>query len=308
MLPLLRSLNEQDLAERPVEILFADDCSTDNTAALIARELKIPYSLIRLDRKSGKKEALNQAITLATAEHVLTLDADVALPENYLIHLFQLPAADMVILPVKMTGKKWIQHLAAVEFDWLQLLAFGAVKPVLCNGANLVFSKKAYTQASKIRSDFDLASGDDVFLLSAFRHHKREILRVYDEVLTVQTPAPQSAAELFQQRRRWISKLARMNDSGSYLALLFLVVVETGFLFSLIALFFNPLYLILIALKLITEFMIAANAGSADLRTTFTTCCIHQVWYPLYLILLLFPQQHETRWEHEQSSGQQPYP
>lgn len=301
IMPLLESLNRQQPGGKPVELIFADDCSTDATAERIRSTLKIPFSIIQLDHKSGKKQALHQAILKARHDFILTLDADVELPDNYIHSLFQLPESDMTILPVKMGGKKLHQHLAAVEFDWLQILTFGAAKPGLCNGANLLFRKSAYLNVFASRSDFDLASGDDVFLLSAFLKLNRKINRIHDDELTVKTPAPQNAKELFQQRRRWIGKLSRMGDAGSYVMLLFLVALQAGFIFSVCAVFFNPLYLFIIALKLITEFMLAANAAHADIRTAFATTLVHQFWYPLYLILLLLPAGKEERWVAPQS-------
>ena len=297
IIPLLESLNRQAFEGKSVEVIFVDDYSDDDTKNVIQNKLKIPFTQVCLNSKYGKKKALHKGIEKAQFDFILTLDADVVLPENYMDFLFQLPIADLVILPVKMSGKKIIQKLAAVEFGWLQVLTFGAVKPTLCNGANLLFRKTAYDAVYSTRTDFDLASGDDVFLLNAFQENNQKILRVHEEELTVMTPAPQNSRELFQQRKRWIGKLSRMGDSRSYFALLFLIVIEAGFIFSLIGVFYNPLLLFIIAVKMMTEFMLYINTARADFSKAFVITVIHQVWYPFYMIGLFFPVRKDVRWD-----------
>ena len=103
----LKALFEQ--TEAPDLVVVADDGSTDDTAALLAREFGLePPELGRLSAPSpacpslrwlrlpqgGKPAALNQAILLADTELVLTVDADTLLEPDAIAAMRRAFAAD----------------------------------------------------------------------------------------------------------------------------------------------------------------------------------------------------------------------
>lgn len=296
--PLLKSLNEQRNWYEGLELIFVDDGSNDQCSEFIHTCLKRPFKLIRLEHKSGKKAAIHQGILQARHEFILTLDADVVLSKNYVEYLMHLPRVDMVILPVHMKAKSFLQHLFSVEFIWLQQLTFGAKKPVLCNGANLFFRKSAYLETVNQRNDFDIASGDDTFLLEAFLKKGKVIERIYEPDLEVETPAPVGLKELLTQRRRWIGKWKHMDGELHRTHSILMIAVQLNFLVSVIAFFFNPLFLISLAVKWMAEFFVTLNRDLGDIVLYAGLLIVHQVWYPIYLLLLLFPQRSDERWQY----------
>ena len=142
------------------------------------------------------------------------------------------------------------------------MLTFGSKKPILCNGANLLFNKTAYLNAYKGRTDFDLASGDDAFLLQNFMRDSRHISRVNAEELTVKTEAPHTLSELLKQRKRWVGKFNRMADKKSLFMLLILIVIQVAFVASLVLTFYNVIFVIPLALKFISETILLYNEKS----------------------------------------------
>lgn len=294
---LLKSLNNQSVFSERLELIFVDDHSTDKSIDVINQHLKIPYRIIASESGKGKKQAIHMGVLHARHEYILTLDADVELNSFYLESLLQCPVSDMTILPVEMTGKTLFEDLVSVEFKWLQVLTFGSGKPILCNGANLLFSKLEYLSSFQSRTDFDLASGDDAFLLQNFMSYKRRITRVNTQGLTVKTESPHTLSELLKQRKRWIGKFNRMADKKSVLILLILIVIQLAFIASLILTCYNVIFVIPIALKFVSETILLYDEKSIAKPSFFLVNIIHHFWYPAYLILLFFPANRDLRWE-----------
>jgi glycosyltransferase involved in cell wall biosynthesis len=295
---LLQSLNNQIVFSERVELIFVDDHSTDKTVEMIKNNLKIPYRIVSSESNKGKKYAIHQGVLYAQHEYILTLDADVELNPFYLEKLVQCSVSDLTILPVEMTGTTIFEELSVIEFKWLQILTFGSKNPILCNGANLLFSKLEYLSSFRSRTDFDLASGDDAFLLQNFMRYKRRIARVNTEELTVRTESPHTLSELLKQRKRWIGKFNRMADKKSVFMLLILIVIQLAFIASLILTFYNVIFVIPLALKFISETILLYDEKSISKPSFFLVNILHHFWYPVYLILLLFPVNRDLRWEH----------
>lgn len=298
ILPLLESLNKQQFDDAKTEIIFANDASTDDTEKIISTHLKLPFKLITSDTKIGKKKMLDLAIQKTHYDHLLTLDADVVLPANYIRAVMQLnPNAAMIVLPVNMDGNTLVQQLGSVEFGWLQWLTFGLSKPLLCNGANLLFKKEAYQKVRQYRTDFDLASGDDFFLLDAFKKKQLPIERLYQPELTVSSPAPENFTTLLQQRKRWSSKISGMDQRDFFPALALVGLVQIAFFSSIFGLAFSSCFLIPLLFKLVTEFFLNWSAHRGNILKSLGIVFLHQLWYPLYLIALIFNAGDEARWD-----------
>lgn len=296
ILPLLQSINrtaityKKDDVFNHFEFIFIDDHSTDHSTQIIIDQLDISFKIIKLRETYGKKYAIKKGVELAKHDRILTLDADVNFGEQYLDKVSKIHCDALTILPVNMDSKSFLQRLFSVEFWFLQRLTFGLggfKKYLLCNGANLMFTKKAFNKALTIRQDAEIASGDDMFLLKAIKALNLPITCINQTELTVNTSPPQNAKALFNQRKRWIKK---MKDLPSILGGLF-IFVSNGFLIYSIYEILNAHYLffIPIGIKIGSEII-----SVSKVKNQFTTL-IHQLFYPIYLVFIFlslpFPEE-----------------
>lgn len=300
IMPLLHSINKQHPFSSEIQFVFCNDHSDDNSVETIQQIAAFPFQLIELNEVSGKKAAIHQAVQATNAEYILTLDADVMLPENYFKNLLKILTGDLIILPVEMSSKTLIQKLGSIEFEWLQKLTFGSAKPVLCNGANLVFKRSAYLEIFDQRTDQNIASGDDAFLLYHMMKQNKQVNRINLRELEVTTPAPLSALDLFTQRKRWAGKLGQMKNTFFILPGVLLMLVELSFIVCFICGYFYPLLFVLPILKFLSELILISDLKK---RNLIPALIIHQFWYPLYLIRMTFPVKTVGRWNQVEKSA-----
>ncbi|MFM7729451.1 MAG: hypothetical protein ACKO6L_00265, partial [Flavobacteriales bacterium] len=71
-------------------------------------------------------------------------------------------------------------------------------QPILCNGANLAYRKELYTSFHNIREDWNLASGDDFFLLE----YAKEVVWIHDTLAGVMICAEPTLSGFMHQRVR----------------------------------------------------------------------------------------------------------
>lgn len=216
---LLQSLEKLKLPSIPVEIIYVDDSSTDNTKNIIAHYhhthlLHLPFSIVQAIGE-GKKSAQQTGIQLARFSYVALTDADCSLPELWLEKILDTLEADTVLwcglVDYDQHGLLWSQQFFNIEHRALVLCgaaSFGLKKPIYCSGANMVVHKPTYNQLLQHLHASDIASGDDVFLL----HTALELLPVnrikycLDIEARVKTVPPPTFNEFFKQRIRWGAK------------------------------------------------------------------------------------------------------
>jgi len=288
ILPLLNSINNSIIKhkganlESNFQFVFIDDHSMDGTAQFIIENLDVSFQVLKLNDTSGKKAAIKKGVEYAKFERLLTLDADVRFSDNYLFEVSKIECKNLTILPVEMYGTTILQKLFSVEFWFLQRLTFGLAgfgKYVLCNGANLLFTKKTFNATLEIRKDVNIPSGDDMFLLKAVKDLKLDVRAVNNNSLIVQTPAELTFKKLLNQRVRWVSKT---KDMSSVVVGVLVLVSNLIFLVSiyLIALG-NFLYVVPILIKVLSEWI------SINSKSKLVVVLLHQMYYPFYLIGLI---------------------
>jgi glycosyltransferase involved in cell wall biosynthesis len=299
--PLIRSINRAAILNKKtnlfahLQFIFIDDHSSDESTNMILNNLDISYQIIRLRNTSGKKNAIKKGVEEAIYDRVLTLDADVNFSEYYLETISKTPCLGLTILPVNMDSKNICTRINAVEFWFLQRLTFGLAglnKYLLCNGANLLFTREAFKKAIEIRKDSDIPSGDDIFFLKAAIQLKIPVQAINNKLYSVITEPPLKLTELVNQRKRWILK---SKNISSLIGGLFIILSNIFFIICLYLIWDEgALFLIPIGLKVLSE--IISVDGFEKKMITF----LHQFSYPIYLLLLLFniikSTQKTTRW------------
>ncbi len=198
------------------EIIVVDDGSRDNTADIV---LTFPdVVLVLLSEGVGKKQALRKGMERVTGELIVCTDADCTMGVAWLetlVQCYDRQRPDMIIAPVRMSYNETLfQRMQAVEFMSLTASTAGAAvigHPIMCNGANLSFTKKTWSNSSDNLMD-KYESGDDMFLMESVKRQGGEIVYIKSEKALVTTAPSTTLHDFFQQRSRWVSKFGGYTD------------------------------------------------------------------------------------------------
>lgn len=285
---LLEDLNKLDQSNVACEVIFANDHSEDKTRELLTAwctSASIGAKVVDVvQEKAGKKAALTVGIENAIGDWVLVTDADCRIHPNWLERIrphFEDQSLEMLVMPVRFQDGKGMLH----AFQQLELIAMvgsaggslGWNKPLLANGANLAFRKKAFEQVNGFEGVDHLASGDDVFLLHKFgQKNSKKVRFVHHPEIIVSTEAAGSWHTFFKQRLRWAGKSLAYRDSWT-ITVSFIVFGSN--LMLLVGLAFSWVHLkvlwalgISFALKCIIDFIFLFLVAS-DLR------CKRSMWW-----------------------------
>ena len=308
----LESLATQDYPN--LEVIVADDDSSDGTGKLAEEffrdHTQINGKVIRLSglqNENGpyKKRAICRAIEAAHGSWIITTDADCTASPQWISSLMDFAVrknAVFVAGPVVMHEEKTIlQKMQSLEFTGLVGLGAASLSrgvPMMCNGANIAYSKEAFHVCGGYSGD-TLASGDDTALLYAMHQHfpgKVEILKSTSAL--VKTLPQHSAKGILEQRIRWSSKIP--------VATAFTRVVAAA------AFFFHAFILVGIFIPAVREYALLSWLFKSLVELEFlkrVTAFFHQralllwfanaqIFYPLYVVLTgLLAMRGEYSWK-----------
>ncbi len=175
----VRSAMRQTLPD--IEILIADDASTDASAAIAARlaDEDPRITLLQMPVNGGKPRAMNRMVAAANGEWVAVLDADDAFREDRLEHLLNAAAghavnmvadnilyvdggADQVVqtaFPPGSPARSVTRYDLAAHSDSFATFDFGILKPVM---------RRKFLQDNKIRYYEDTRLSEDFYYLMHF--------------------------------------------------------------------------------------------------------------------------------------------
>lgn len=301
ILNLLNDLSRQTY--RNFEVIVADDASTDETLALVRHYAETaPFALhpLRLtDARvaSPKKRAISQAIARATGSLIVTTDGDCCVGPDWLATyaaFYQQTQAKLMFGPVTFTTHATVfDSLQTVEFA--SLIGSGACtlawgKPTMCNGANLCYEKRVFTEVGGFVGFDHLASGDDEFLMHKIATAYPGGVRFLKSRATlVQTGPHQSWRAFYNQRKRWASKWrAYSSVLPSVLAVLVFgwnltpVVAVLGWLLNGIN---GNTASLVIGLKVVPEFLFLRQVLLfLRKQTAIPAIPLTQLIYPFYVV------------------------
>ena len=270
------------------EVIVVDDLSRDATPAVVRERQRAlvpvlpggeiaaapPRSRLHLlqtspetDRlRAHKKRAIALGIEQARGEIIVTTDADVVAPPDWLRQLatcFDLDgsgalaplsegATALVSGPVRYHSPApsdgfWTRQFAgaqALEFAGLVAVGAGSIgarHPTLCNGANVAYRRDVFGALDGFTGLDHLTSGDDELFMQRIAYETPWRVRFCaSRAACVQTYAMPSVGAFLQQRWRWASKGAHYPHPG---LVAFNVCIYLFFLLlfgSLLALPFAP--------------------------------------------------------------------
>ncbi len=217
----LSALSKQDYNMSSVEIVIVDDNSEDETVKVVndfqLKHPEIKIVLLEAGRYDGgsKKSAITFAIKHTTSDILLMTDADCMAPPSWIssmVQYYNLKECSFLAGPVVLADSESVFKKAqSLEFIGLVGIAAAGIyqqKPIMCNGANLMFSKSVFLEVNGFDSDLKLASGDDTqLLLKISKKYPEKVSFLKDRRAIVSTKNSSSLNEFVEQRKRWAGKI-----------------------------------------------------------------------------------------------------
>jgi len=272
---LLESLYNQTFAKELFEVIIVDDHSEDNTKNLIKEFINKNKDFnIRLleSTGSGKKSAISQALHSAVNELIIVTDADCILNELWIesiVGFYQEKKCKMILAPVLLSpANTFFEKMQVLEHLSLIGSTAGSASigfPVMCNGANMAYEREAALEVEKYRHDFNIPSGDDMFLLEQFVKNfgYKSVKFLLSKQATVKTKTCKTISDFFRQRRRWVSKTKSYTNWKIILTALVVFFFNLSIISLFLGAFFIPalwsLYILLTLLKFFVDFPILKN-------------------------------------------------
>ncbi|MWV28799.1 glycosyltransferase [Erythrobacter sp. GH3-10] len=198
-----------------VEVIVIDDGSKDDTLAraqacqsLFAGHPRFSLHVERMARNSGKAQALNHGLTLATYDLIVTIDADTLLEPGSLssivAHLYASPPQTAAIAGAILLANP-MESWSTRAQQWDYFHGISAVKrmqgnfngTLVAQGAFSLYRRDALEQAG----GWPDTVGEDIVLTWSLLRRGYIVRHAEDAVAW--THAPESWGALSRQRKRW---------------------------------------------------------------------------------------------------------
>lgn len=269
----LQSVLKQNYPVDLFEVIVIDDHSTDNTAAIV-KNLQKQYAnllLIQLEKllqgkqlNSYKKKAIEYAIVQASGDWIVTTDADCIVSPNWLntFNAFIIKKNSVLVAaPVKFinTGS-FVSVFQCLDFMTLQGITAASVHHnfhSMCNGANLAYNKKVFTEVGGFAGIDNIASGDDMLLMhKIYKKHATQVHFLLSSNSIVETLPMPTWKAFINQRIRWASKADKYDDKRIFWVLVFVYVFNLSFIIVPVLSIWYPVLLLVWLAMLIGKTLI----------------------------------------------------
>lgn len=298
---LLQSLYNQTFPKKLYEVIIIDDHSEDNTRNIIKEFIKahsdINVKLLESDG-TGKKAAISQGLHNADNEYIIVTDADCVLHTRWIesiVAFYQKTNAKMILAPVLLSpANNMFEKIQVLEHLSLIASTAGSAAigfPVMCNGANMAYEKQAALDVEKLRKDFNIPSGDDMFLLEQFVKNfgHKNVKFLLSKSAIVKTKTCNTIKDFFKQRQRWVSKTKNYTNWKIILTALIVFFFNLSIITLFFSAFFIPalwsLYILLTLLKFLVDFPILRNITNFMSQNDLMKWALPlEFLYPFYVV------------------------
>lgn len=266
---LAQNFSQQSYPTNLVQYIFINDHSTDETLARLNEAFSSFNNVMILslpDNVEGKKHAIAYGIQHATGELIVTTDADCVVQPDwlYILSSFYLETgAKFIAAPVKMISRNNLLGIfQRLDFMTMQGITGASVHNklhMMCNGANLAYSRTAFHEVNGFEGIDHIPSGDDMLLMyKIFERYPSQVFYLKSIAAIVETPAESSLTNFFNQRIRWASKAVHYRDKKIFYVLLLTWLVNAGFVVLTTLCLLNYrlwwLLLLMFCIKVLVEF------------------------------------------------------
>ena len=300
---LLQSLYNQTFPKELYEVIIVDDHSEDNTRKYIEEFINnnkdINIKLLKAESE-GKKKAISQALHNAENELIMVTDADCELNSLWIESIaafYQDKKCKMILAPVLLSpANNLFEKMQVLEHLSLIASTAGSASigvPVMCNGANMAYEREAALEVEKLRHDFNIESGDDMFLLEQFvkKYGHKNVKFFLEKTTIVKTKTCKTIKEFLRQRRRWVSKSKSYTNCKIILTALAVLFFNLSIVSLLLSAFFIPalwsLYILLTLLKFFIDFPILKSiANFMDQGKILRWTLPLEFIYPFYVVFV----------------------
>ncbi len=283
------------------EVIVADDASTDTTL-MIAQTHPAPFRLIALPlpdtrTASPKKRAITASIAVATGTLIVTTDGDCRVGPHWLetmAHFYAQTGAKLISGPVTFaTEHRPSAYVQTVELA--SLIGSGACTlalgfPTMCNGANLCYEKRVFTEVGGFAGVDHLASGDDELLMHKIaRQYPNGVRFLKGANAIVRTGSHTTWRAFYQQRKRWASKWRAYDNWGPSALAVFIFLSNAAGPIAVIAWLAGwisgPITSSVVLLKVLPEFLFLRQIlVFLQKKSAVSWIPLTQVLYPFYVV------------------------
>lgn len=257
---LLEALQQQTYPVEQTEIIVIDDHSTDRTASIVQGFQNVKLISLKEDAiNSFKKKAIEKGIDAATGELIVTTDADCIPASNWLETICsfkQMNDAAFIAAPVRFkTHRSLLSIFQTLDFITLQGITGASVasnKHSMCNGANLAYTKNAFTEVNGFTGIDTIASGDDMLLMhKIWKAYPGRVHYLKSKDAIVETLPADNWKAFLNQRIRWASKATFYSDKRITAVLALVYLFNLSFLaLAILGLWHHSYWLYLLILLL----------------------------------------------------------
>lgn len=278
------------------ELIFVNDHSDDATRNCLEATCSIYSNIQLVDAVGfGKKNALKEGINKSSGSLIVTTDADCFHTSQWLatIVAFQKKyPGDLIICPVKLNpGKTLFANLQELEFASLVASgagASGAGVPIMCNGANLVFTRDTWSK-NQAGLHEEEQSGDDMFLMESVKKQGGKIRFLKSRLAIASTNQSDGLKDFLKQRRRWTSKSPAYTDWQIILTACTVFGVNLILLILFCLSFYNPVYLKIYLFFFLFKYFLDSTFLSSvrnffQLKNIWFLSLILSFFYPFYIV------------------------
>jgi len=314
----IQSILENESIDRmPLQILVIDDHSEDATSKIVnaIQDNRVQCISLKnhLDEDNSpinayKKAAINVGIEFSQHSHIVQLDADTVVSEQYLKtvqNYIESKNPFFLAGPIIFSSSNtWLEKFQQLDIMGMMAVTAAGIRSkqwYMANGANMIYQKLGH--------DFDTnsnASGDDVFTIQKIAQSNPE--RIYfakNKKAIVSTEPVNTFKDFYKQRLRWATKNKSMDSLSMQLMMVipFInAIMIIGHLFAV--LYFGQtawvLFVFHLTLKCLADYVLLDEMSrffdQEKTMKSFLWCNILHVLYIAVIGLLsLFVKNYEWK-------------
>lgn len=290
---LLNDLVNQDYPKDKLEIIVANDRSSDNTGAIVEKMMQIHNNIkhIKIDSNSTvspKKFALEEGIRKSEGELILSTDADCRLLKTWVSSMSSSLSekGGITIGFSRVLAKSFFDNYQLIDFFCIFIANTGFAgwnEYFSGSGQNLAYDKKSFFDIGGFTGTEESISADDMFLVQSISSIKDCQINLRPESYVFTLPE-KNILSFINQRIRW-SSYSKYNLVKNPKFFLFLL---SAFLCNVIILVFSfikpNISLTIFLIKIFLEGIIIIK-GSRLFRTKISgfSFIIWSVLQPIYI-------------------------